>query len=387
MRTAIKSIFIGIVISAAVGQAFAYPPDNAAVLYDKAFLLKEEPNDVLGKILAAVGNDEAKPDDQVRQYVERNRRVIKYVVAAADIGHCDWGYDLSEGAGLRMPEVGKCRRMAYLLTADAKILAEKGDYKEALERCITIHKMSIHVGDDTVIQVAVSRAIGGLANKCIVDIMPQVYVNRETLERLRTQLADIYSRVPSMKAAIVNEDKYCSLNSADKKELLELVHSSDLSREDRDKAERIIRQHDDNEFYVKTAEYHKSVLSKVEIAYDLPYPQTKKTLDDLQEEVKNAAKEKPEAIITGVVLPMIDFLTIDTKNRTQFNAVLGGLDIYLIKAKTGKLPDELPAGLPKDLFSGKDFLYEKTDAGFALTGQGKDLDKNIVQKYEFKVTK
>ena len=47
----------------------------------------------------------------------------------------------------------------------------------------------------------------------------------------------------------------------------------------------------------------------------------------------------------------------------------------------------LPAGLPKDLFSGKDFLYEKTDAGFTLTGQGKDLDKDIVQKYEFKVAK
>ena len=39
------------------------------------------------------------------------------------------------------------------------------------------------------------------------------------------------------------------------------------------------------------------------------------------------------------------------------------------------------------MFSGKDFLYEKTDAGFILNGQGKDLDDDIVQKYEFKVAK
>ena len=89
---------------------------------------------------------------------------------------------------------------------------------------------------------------------------------------------------------------------------------------------------------------------------------------------------------------------IDIRNRTQFNAVLAGIDIYLVRAKTGKLPDELPAGLPKDLFSGKDFLYAKTGAGFTLTGQGKGLDddsgfaltgqsKDIVHKYEFKVAK
>jgi len=45
----------------------------------------------------------------------------------------------------------------------------------------------------------------------------------------------------------------------------------------------------------------------------------------------------------------------------------------------------LPAGLPGDLFSGKDFKYKKTTEGFTLRCQGKDLSKDEIYKYEFKV--
>jgi len=46
---------------------------------------------------------------------------------------------------------------------------------------------------------------------------------------------------------------------------------------------------------------------------------------------------------------------------------------------------DFPEGLPKDLFSGKDFRYEKTADGFTLRCRGKDLDKNETYQYEFKV--
>jgi len=52
-----------------------------------------------------------------------------------------------------------------------------------------------------------------------------------------------------------------------------------------------------------------------------------------------------------------------------------------------QLPDELPADLPKDLFGGKDFEYERTKDGFVLRCQGKDLSKDKIYEYEFKVKK
>jgi hypothetical protein len=388
MRTTLKVILIGIVLLVVTGQAFAYPPDNAAVLYYKAFMLVEEPNDALGKVLAAVRKGETRPDDQVRQYVERNRKVINEVVTAAEIKNCDWGLNYSDGPAMLIPHLAKLRGVTFLLAADAKVLAEKGDYKTALERCITIHKMGGHAGNDTIVQGLVGRAIGVLANKLIVEILPQISNDTETLQRLRGQLADVSSEYPSMRVTIGNEAKISLGNHADREVIIEGIRNSGLSKGDMDKADKIFHQHDDNEFYVRAGEYYQSIVPKIQIAYDLPYPQAKQAQEDLNKEVENAAKEKPEAVIPGFMLPAINqVLTTDTRAKTHLNAVLAGVDIYLIKAKTGKLPDELPAGLPKDMFSGKDFLYEKTAAGFALTGQGKDLDKDIVQKYEFKVTK
>jgi hypothetical protein len=63
------------------------------------------------------------------------------------------------------------------------------------------------------------------------------------------------------------------------------------------------------------------------------------------------------------------------------------VEIYLIKAKTGRLPDEFPAGSPKDLFSDEDFEYEKKNSGFVLRCRGKDLLKDKIHEYEFKVKK
>jgi hypothetical protein len=328
-------------------------------------------------------------NEQIRQCVENNRKVIKEVVTATTIKNCDWGLDFSEGLATLLPHLAKCKETAYLLSADAKILAEKGDYKTALERCITIHKLGIHVDNDTLVSCLVSRAIGRIANSSIVEILPQISENYEMLEQLRTQLGDVLSRYPSMRGAIGSEAK-CWSGNINEKDMLEMIHNSGLSKDDTDKLDRIINEHKAKEFYTSVGDYYRGVLDKLQTAYDLPFVETKQAFDNIYKEVENAAKEKPEAIITKTIflLPAINrVLTTDTRDRTYFNAVMAGIDIYLIRAKTGKLPDELPAGLPKDMFSGRDFLYEKTDAGFVLNGQGKDLDDDIVQKYEFKVAK
>jgi hypothetical protein len=376
-----------VVLLVSAAQVFAYPPDNAAVLYYKSFVLLNEPNDTVKKMLNDLQKGNIGLNEQIRQYVESNRKVIKEIVTAAQIKNCDWGLDFSEGFATMLPHLAKCRDIANLLAADARISAEKGDYKTALERCITIHNLGIHVGNDTLISCLVSRAISRIANRNIVDMLPQVSGNYEMLGGLRTQLGDIFSRCPSMKGAIGSEAKGWNSTMIEK-DMFEVVHNSGLSKEEAEKLDLFIKEHSAKEFYVRAGDYYRGVLGKVQIAYDLPFVEAKQAFGDIYKEVENAAKDRPEAVIAKTMLPAINqVLTKDTREKTYFNAVLAGTDIYLIKAKTGKLPDEMPVGLPKDLFSGKDFLYEKTDAGFTLTGQGKDLDKDIDQKYEFKVAK
>ena len=50
----------------------------------------------------------------------------------------------------------------------------------------------------------------------------------------------------------------------------------------------------------------------------------------------------------------------------RVHAVQAAIAVYLIKAKTGQLPQTLPTDLPKDPYSDKDFEYQATEKGFIL---------------------
>jgi len=72
--------------------------------------------------------------------------------------------------------------------------------------------------------------------------------------------------------------------------------------------------------------------------------------------------------ITKVLLPPVSkMFSHSIRFKTYNNAIRVAIELYLIKAKTTDLPDKLPIGLPKDLFSGKDFEYEKTADGFVIS--------------------
>ena len=99
-------------------------------------------------------------------------------------------------------------------------------------------------------------------------------------------------------------------------------------------------------------------------------------------------KGEPESIMTVLLgFPWNNLYNHSIQHQVFSNILLVAVEIYIIADKTGKLPDSLPEGLAKDLFSGGDFQYRKTDDGFVLRCQGEDLEEHKVQEYEFKVKK
>jgi hypothetical protein len=71
----------------------------------------------------------------------------------------------------------------------------------------------------------------------------------------------------------------------------------------------------------------------------------------------------------------------------RINGIKVALEVYINVAKTGKLTEKLPDHLPKDPFTGMDFVYEITDEGFALRCKGEDFQGRGKQVLEFKVKK
>jgi hypothetical protein len=142
------------------------------------------------------------------------------------------------------------------------------------------------------------------------------------------------------------------------------------------------------QFFAKNITYWNNYMDGVEAAFDLPYPQGYAKLKKLDEGLSKEFNKNTDATLTTVFGPTWQRIyTISIRLNTHSNAIKTAIEIYLIKAKTGKLPDTLPAGLPGDLFSSKSFLYEKTIDGFILRRQGKELSRDEVYKYEFKVKK
>jgi len=386
-KTFVKTVCIVLITLTFVSEVHAYPPDNAAVLYYKAFLILKEPSEEVQKMMTDLRDGKIKPNDEIRQYLQENRYAIEFVETAAGVQNCDWGYDISKGFDVLLPELSKIRKMAFLLTDKAQILAEEGDYKAALDKCLTIHKMARHVGDRLIISYLVGNALNALANKRIEDILSQMPDDVETLTWLKNKIYDITSRALTLKGTMSSE-KEVAIQQIRKENINTILDElgdvpDGMSKESIEKV-----RNGDEEFFRASREYYSNFVTSVQVALDLPYPESHKQLKQLSEKVEKQAADNPATILSAALWPAAaKICTLEVRAGTHFNALKAAIDIYIVKAKTGRLPETLPAGLPRDLYSGKDFEYEKIKDGFILRCQGKDLDKDEIFKYEFKVPK
>jgi len=378
---------LSVILLTSVSPTIAYPPDNAAVLYYKAFLILQEPSVDVKKMMTDLRYGMIKPNDEIRQYLQDNRHAIEFAETAAGVRDCDWGYDISKGFDVMLPELSKIRMTAFLLTAKAQTLAEEGDYKAALGKCLTIHRMARHLGDRMLISYLVGNSLNGLANNRIGEILSGMPDDDETLVWLKNQLYEITSRANTLKAAM-NSEREVAFQQIRKENIGTILDSlgdgtDGMSKDDIEKI-----RNGDEEFFRASREYYSNYVTSVQLALDLPYPQSHQQLKALSEKAEKQAADNPAAILSAALWPAVTRIcTLDVKAGTHFNALKTAIDVYIARAKTGRLPETLPAGLPRDLFSGKDFEYEKTRDGFILRCQGKDLDKDEIFQYDFKVTK
>ncbi len=370
------------------GSVLAESTDNAALLYYQAFMLYQQPNDDMLKMLLDVALAQTAPNTQVKQFINSSRYTIDLTTTAADLPNCDWGLDYSKGMELQIPHLSSCRKLAQLVFADARTLAASGDYKTAFSRCLSGKKIARHVSDRPIITYMVAVAINAMADKCLQNILADMTDDLETLTWLQDQLAELENTRYSLKPCLDYEGETTTAFMT-KQQIEKAMPFENLgcSAELAEFATECFRKADE-QFFMRSRDYYRDYMSALESCFDLPYPQAYVKLKQLTEKVEKEAIKKPEAVLTGLFAPGVHKLyVLDLRDRNQSNSVRKALDAYIIKARTGRLPDTLPAGLPKDLFSGEDFEYQKTADGFVLRCRGKDLKEDKIHQYEFKVKK
>ncbi len=118
----------------------------------------------------------------------------------------------------------------------------------------------------------------------------------------------------------------------------------------------------------------------VVLSTPMPYEVADAQLKQLSDELD---PNNPAEALAGTFMPAFARIySQDTMRRTSLNATIAAVDICLSRIRTGKLPGELPKNMPKDLFSGKNFEYEKNNDSFILRCPGKDSD---IYEFKFKI--
>jgi hypothetical protein len=376
--------FVVFVLLLSATSAFAYPPDNAAVLYYKAFMLYEPPDN---NMLWDYWKGKIKSNEKIEEFMKKNHRVIDIALDATRIDHCDWGLDYSRGTEVvLLPPHHKARDIFALLAAEARMQADKGDYKKALGRCIGIYRMARHLNERPIINYLVGIAINAANNQCVTLFLSEMPQNTEILTWLRSELTEL-DKQPFSIEPVLHWKRQAGIISMSPERISDAVQSGlDDGPTQKKILERISTANE--QFFAKNITYWNNYMDSLEAAFALPYPQGYAKLKKLDEELSKEFNKNTDATLTTVFGgPWQRIFTLSVRFNTHSNALKAAIEIYMIKAKTGKLPDALPAGLPGDLFSGKDFKYEKTADGFILRCRGKDLGKDEIYEYEFKVKK
>ncbi|HUW19590.1 MAG TPA: hypothetical protein VMW16_09830 [Sedimentisphaerales bacterium] len=393
-NTFVVGLFVVLVVLASNTLVLAFPPDpdNAALLYYQAFLLRKQPDETMKQMLTDLSRGEIPVDKRIAEYVESNRRAIDLAIAAADMPFCDWGLKYSDGWSAEIPYLWQVRELVRLVLADARILADRGDYESALDRCVTVRKLGWHGTADTpLISYIVALKIEELANNCIQHILPSTPPDQQTVQSLRLRLNELDSRSIPLKVPVHHEHEQIARYMTVEKvgEIIPLLEGFVFAE---DKAnvsiarDRILAA--DERFCRMNRDYFDKHAAAVIAALDLPYAQAYGKLKDLGDSPRREFEKNPEATLAAVLAPSLDNAYNCQVHRTTYsNALKAAVELYIIAARTSQLPDALPAGLPRDMFSGEDFEYQKKADGFILRCRGRDLKEDKIHEYEFKVKK
>jgi hypothetical protein len=363
-------------------QAYPADPNNAALLYYQAFI--SLPNERCDVRSLSIGAD---PNDQMRKYLAQCQPAIEFAVAASKLEHCDWGPRYSEGPHMSMAYLAQCRGMVFLLRADTASLVADGHYRLALERCLVIAKMGQHVGDENLISFLSNGACNVAANKMIREILGLMQVDEPTLLWLQQQLAMMSGKEPSLSHALQNEKEFIlnKLAEEDVDCLIEAMTeglSNDPSPEWVDQIKKA-----DTSFFVGSRRYFENHIHKIQTILESPALLVDKLaqLEGLRKRPNKDAQDKPHAIVTAGWMPAIQrTLFLGSRSMAGRKMHEAAIEVYLHAARSGSVPTELPAGLPKDPFTGQDFAYQKAKEGFTLT-RWTDDPSDWRSQLEFKV--
>lgn len=365
-------------------------PDNAALLYYQAFLLRPEPDDATRLRINDILGD-GLPDSSIRAYLGLCRETIHTTEVASLVPRCTWGIlHLDPSSTSQTPLLAELRQLGLLLATDARTLAVDGRYEAALARCLTLRRMARHTGDETIFLLLTSWAFDGLAQRATQYVLGLMPPDANTLQGFRGQLATAGAE-PSIEKAMQSDLELGMAFLRNNSELLDQVRQQIAKDAPDESARRMALTLTDDEIVARVKEpyarfYHD--LFRI-LGSDTPYEEKYVAIDTRTREFAAACRDDPACGYLSLLsrTNAAQVYDLSVRNAAAYSALKTAIEIYLACAEGGRLPETLPTYTAKDPFSGQEFEYEITASGFVLRCRAKSLFEDRVQQYEFTVRK
>jgi hypothetical protein len=377
-RTA--AFVLGLLVVSAASGALPADPDNAALLYYQAFLLLPKCDFRTAALLGQVtyGRD---PNDAIRAYVEGCGDAISCAEKAALAPRCDWGLPYSFGFHFAWPQLEPARLLASVLHADARILASQGDYRAALNRCLTLRRFARHLGNQPMGLYACSLRAEGDAERCIIQILGSMTPDVETIQWLKRQLAAVPPPSFSPAEALRTQMELVFQTGRTNTKIMTQIRNHMAKSAGNEQARKAAGLSDEELFgYVRGPYTEFLDAARPIVESDMLYEKAYPALQQLERDLREKINRDPVGRVVGANIEMMAddvplLYTSQVRSATRLNAFSVALELYLEKAQTGQLPENLPRGCPKDTYSGKDFIYTVSENTFVLRSRVQPGDR------------
>jgi hypothetical protein len=275
---------------------------------------------------------------------------------------------------------------------DARILAADGHYRVALERCLTVRRLARHLSEDSRLYlIAHEPNVSALrVVQHVLGIMPP---DADILTWFRGQLAVVHGPSLSFAERLQAEVKYYLNQFRTSPNKSSRIKNLLIEGAENEQARENARNFTDEQLLLYIREVYEPYLDSIfkivdsELAYEQKCIQMDRLINELEEEYGSSPLFYEVIIPIGMLRIVRGYSSFQVKQEAHINGLKAAVEVYLKTAETGNLPYELPDGLPKDPFTGRDFVYEKTNEGFALRCQSEGFPKYMYKWLEFKVQK
>ena len=368
---------------------YAYPPDNAAVIYYKLMNYFEKPDQAIWDQIDNLPTSTEPASEEVKAFIEKYKKnyLIQELETASELKYCDWGLDFSQGFAMEMPGLSKIKMFTFLILADGAVAANQGDILTALDKNLIIRRMANHCSSNsTMIGYLVACSMTRRSNEALRHILATHVIDETTLIELKREfLLDAY-RPLSIREPLIGERNVAVLEMPNMTAKKFKEYQIEVSDEDLKRANEISKEPGRADRSIK---YIEQYYDKVFALLDKPYSEAFSKFEDEGQKVCEDSKNgNDEAFYPAIFIPNLTHCyDYSIRWKTEYNAMLTALDVYIAFQKEGKLPTELPNDSYPDCFSEKPFIYEVADDGFTLRCQQEDLIDKKVQEYTFKLPK